>query len=172
MIGDLEDWIFTKKLSPRSFIGRIDTGLYYGGEEFTISLSTVYRHINKGIISVDFADLIHKLNCKPRKNRVVKRIPKMIKGTSIEERPDDINNRTEFGYWEGKINDMPRKVLDNYFSPNVIMWFQYNRYDDYPYFLLWSITEENIGQLRKYGKAHIVYSPTKYKWVVSDKFRQ
>lgn len=30
----------------------------------------------------------------------------------------------------------------------------------------------NVEQLRKYGKAHIVYSPTKYKWVVSDKFKQ
>jgi len=295
MIADLEDWIFTKKLSPGSFIGQLNTGLYYGGEEFPISLSTVYRYINKGIISVDFADLIHKLNRKPRKKRVVKRIPKMIKGTSIEERPDDINKRSEFGHWEGdtivckdnlqclftlvervtrfgiikkiktkspacvlkamqqikyevgdlmfgrifksitfdngvefnchkeieemgvkvyfthpyssyergsnenfngivrrflpkktnfskyseldilliqdRINDMPRKVLDNYFSPNVNMWFQYNRYDDYPYFPFWSISEENIEQLRKYGKAHIVYSPTKYKWVVSDKFK-
>lgn len=296
MIADLEDWIFTRKLSPGSFIGQLDTGLYYGGEEFPISLSTVYRYINKGIISVDFADLIHKLNRKPRKKRVVKRIPKMIKGMSIEKRPDYINDRSELGHWEGdtivckgnlqclftlvervtrfgiikkiktkspacilkaiqqikyevgdlmfnrifksitfdngvefngfkemeemgvkvffthpyssyergsnenfngivrrflpkktnfskyseldilliqdKINDMPRKVLENYFSPHITMWFKYNRYDDYTYFPFDPITKENVEQLRKYGKAHIVYSPTKYKWVVSDKFKQ
>ncbi len=73
---------------------------------------------------------------------------------------------------QDRINDMPRKVLDNYFSPNVNMWFQYNRYDDYTYFPFGAIKEENIEQLRKYGKAHIVYSPTKYNWVVSDKFKQ
>ena len=67
MIADLEDWIFTKELSPGSFIDQLDTGLYYGGEEFPISLSTVYRYINKGIINVDFNDLLHRLNCKPRR---------------------------------------------------------------------------------------------------------
>ena len=45
-------------------------------------------------------------------------------------------------------------------------------YDGYPYFPFWSIEQENVEQLSKYGKAHIVYSPTKYKWVVSDKFKQ
>ena len=74
MIADLEDWIFTRKLSPGSFIGQLDTGLYYGGEEFPISLSTVYRYINKGFISVDFNGLMHKLNRKPRRKRMVKRI--------------------------------------------------------------------------------------------------
>lgn len=67
---------------------------------------------------------------------------------------------------------MPRKVLDNYFSPSLNMWFIYNRYDDFPYFPFDPIKEENIEQLRKYGKVHIVYNPTKYKWVVSDKFKQ
>ena len=37
---------------------------------------------------------------------------------------------------------------------------------------IWPIEQEDIDRLRKYGKAHIVYSPTKYKWVVSDKFKQ
>ena len=72
---------------------------------------------------------------------------------------------------QDRINDMLRKVLDYYHSPCLNMWFKYNRYDDYAYSPFWSITEENIEQLRKYGKTHIVYSPTKYKWVVSDKFK-
>jgi hypothetical protein len=37
---------------------------------------------------------------------------------------------------------------------------------------IWPIEQEDIDRLKKYGKAHIVYSPTKYKWVVSDKFKQ
>ena len=73
---------------------------------------------------------------------------------------------------QDKINNMPRKVLENYFSPHITMWFKYNRYDDYTYFPFDPITKENVEQLRKYGKAHIIYSPTKYKWVVSDKFKQ
>jgi len=101
MLADLEDWIYQNKCSPASFIGDADTMCRYGGEPFPISLSTVYRYINKGILSVSFEDMIHKLHRKPRKKRVVQRVPKMLKGISIDKRPGWINNRSDFGHWEG-----------------------------------------------------------------------
>lgn len=73
-------------------------------------VSTLYSYIEKGVFrGITNADLWVKSRMKPRGYReVAKRAPK---GTSIDKRPEVINERREFGHWEmdcveGKKGDM------------------------------------------------------------------
>ncbi|HBJ1652550.1 MULTISPECIES: IS30 family transposase [Clostridium] len=63
-----------------------------------ICTKTLYNYIDLGLLAVINADLPMKLrrNTKPAK---VKKHKKKL-GKSIAERPNDINNREEFGHWE------------------------------------------------------------------------
>lgn len=65
----------------------------------SLSVSTVYSYISKGLLNIKNHNLPEKLNRKkktrPRKTKEHKR----ILGTSIDKRPD-ISARKEFGHWE------------------------------------------------------------------------
>lgn len=63
-----------------------------------VCTKTLYNYIDLGLLSVINADLPMKLrrNTKPAK---VKKHKKKL-GTSISERPSNIDNREEFGHWE------------------------------------------------------------------------
>lgn len=75
--------------SPEQIVGRHLSG--------QISVKTVYLWIYKGILGVDLEVLRHKgKSRKPAENR-----GKFITGKSIHERSEKINNREEFGHWEG-----------------------------------------------------------------------
>lgn len=60
-----------------------------------ISKTTLYNYIELGIIQNKVVGTRKKKNKK--KTRFIKRISK---GTSIEQRPEEINNRNIFGHWE------------------------------------------------------------------------
>lgn len=64
----------------------------------TVCTKTLYNYVDMGLLNIKNIDLPDKLrrNTKPRKVRENKR----ILGTSIEERPENIKNRLEFGHWE------------------------------------------------------------------------
>ena len=66
---------------------------------WTVSTSTLYRYIDKGYIpGVTNKNLREKSKRKRSYNKVkAKRPPK---GTSIERRPQEINDRSTFGHWE------------------------------------------------------------------------
>ncbi|OQC69825.1 MAG: Integrase core domain protein [Candidatus Cloacimonetes bacterium ADurb.Bin003] len=64
----------------------------------TVSVKTIYNYINRGLLPIKLIDLPIAVK---RKKRTEKVEFKKTKGTSIELRPDFINNRTEFGHWEG-----------------------------------------------------------------------
>lgn len=86
------------KYSPQSILFEIKNG----GYDFDIQISsvnTIYSAIDKGYIEgVERTELSYKIKQKGRRKvRVQKRISK---GTSIEKRPDKINNKEEFGHWE------------------------------------------------------------------------
>ena len=64
----------------------------------TVSVKTIYNYINDNKLEIKRMDLPIAVK---RKKRVEKKEYLKTKGTSIDERPVHINERLEFGHWEG-----------------------------------------------------------------------
>jgi len=93
--------IIHKRYSPDVIIGMIRRkGLVF---ESMICVKTLYSYIDRGIFyGVSNKDLWYKAKRKKKAHRPIQRIcarNKMSK--SIEERPAIINDRLEYGHWEG-----------------------------------------------------------------------
>lgn len=72
----------------------------------TICTSTMYNYVKTGKIDLKPIDLPRMLR---RKTKTYKRyIIKRQRGTSIDERPENISDRSEFGHWEGDLVTGPR----------------------------------------------------------------
>ena len=102
---DLEDHIRNKilkdRFSPDAIIGEIKLkGLVFKG---IICTKTVYNYIDAGHFSgISNKDLWQKRDKKKRKYKTVSRVnTKNRDCRSIEDRPEKINNRLEYGHWEG-----------------------------------------------------------------------
>lgn len=101
---DLEAYIrvrLIKRFSPDAIIGRIKTeGLVFEG---IITTKTLYNYIDAGFFAgISNKNLWQKRNKKKRGYRSVSRVStKNRQCRSIEERPKKINNRVEYGHWEG-----------------------------------------------------------------------
>ena len=63
-----------------------------------VCTKTLYNYIDLGLLSIKNVDLPMKLRRNTKPTRIKEHKKKL--GTSITERPNDINNRTEFGHWE------------------------------------------------------------------------
>lgn len=84
--------------SPDAVVGYVRANALFSKEEHLCTRS-LYRYIDEGlVIDVSNMDLLLKLRRNTRKQRT--RANKRILGKSIEERPDDVNQRVEFGHWE------------------------------------------------------------------------
>ncbi len=72
----------------------------------TICTSTMYKYVKRGYLSLKPIDLprILRRHQKSYKTYIAKR----QRGTSIEKRPEHINDRSEFGHWEGDLVTGPR----------------------------------------------------------------
>lgn len=93
----IETAILKGKLSPDAALGRsLATGLFT--KEETVSINTLYKYIGEGKLKVKNMDLKEKVSRKKRKAKPKEN--KKCLGISIEERPDYINNREEFGHFE------------------------------------------------------------------------
>lgn len=66
------------------------------------SISTVYNFINAGLLAIKRIDLPRAVRFKRRSKRYAIQNAKHLKEQkrSIEQRPDEINKRTEQGHWE------------------------------------------------------------------------
>lgn len=73
----------------------------------TISTKTFYNYIHEEKVTIKPIDLPRMTRRKTKKNWKTY-IPKRQKGTSIEDRPEYINTREEFGHWEGDLVTGPR----------------------------------------------------------------
>jgi len=99
---DLADHIREKihkhKYSPDAVIGELNRT----GQGF-ICTKTLYNYIDRGVFEgVTNYTLWEKRKRHKHKYRQVSRISLKNKGSrSIEERPERINNRLEYGHWEG-----------------------------------------------------------------------
>ena len=96
----IEDKIINEDYSPDAIIGELTAEGRWGEFQTRICTTTVYSYIDKGIfLKVTNKDLPVKKN-KKRKYNKVKKQKRVEAGESIENRPEAINNREEFGHWE------------------------------------------------------------------------
>ncbi|WP_369676500.1 IS30 family transposase, partial [Enterococcus faecium] len=68
-------------------------------EEVVPSTKTIYRYIKEGLLVIKPIDLPKMVSIRKRSKQVIKTNKKTL-GQSIEERPECINDRSEFGHWE------------------------------------------------------------------------
>jgi len=94
-------WLVEKKFSPDAVIGQIKTdGLKFEG---MICTKTLYNYIDAEIFAgISNKDLWQKRNKPSRKYRPVGRISRTNRlCRSIEKRPKAVEERLEYGHWEG-----------------------------------------------------------------------
>lgn len=96
LINEIEQLILAKKWSPDAAVGRLKS--LGKMDEHSISTKTIYNYIHIGLSKVKPIDL----HLKVRRKRPHK--PPMIREdtreNSIDNRPEEVNNRSEFGHWE------------------------------------------------------------------------
>ena len=90
-----EKQILENKMSPDAICGEAKMS---GRFKELICTKTLYNYIDKRLLKVRNIDLLLKV--KRKVNKTQSKQNNRIFGTSIEERPDEINNRTSFGHWE------------------------------------------------------------------------
>jgi IS30 family transposase len=100
LVKHIENKVIKEKYSPDAVIGEIrEKGLEF---KTTICTKTLYNYIDRGDVFLNLTnrDLPVKKEGKKRDYKKVKIAHKNLKGTSIEERPPEVNNREEYGHWE------------------------------------------------------------------------
>lgn len=97
LVRYIENCILNNKWAPASILG----GLIKGGHSFKtiVCFKTVYNYIDRGQLAVKNIDLLLKPRLKVKKQRI--REHKRILGNSIDLRPQYIDDRSEFGHFEG-----------------------------------------------------------------------
>jgi IS30 family transposase len=99
LVEYIERKIIDEKYSPDAVIGRIK--LEENEFKTTICTKTLYNYIDAGLfLYLTNKDLPVKKDRKKRAYRNTRVALKNLKGTSIEERPKEIENRDEYGHWE------------------------------------------------------------------------
>jgi IS30 family transposase len=105
-------WLFFsmlhKALQQRPRVDSIDSFVHrfmrQHPEKRCPSTPTVYRYVDLGLLPIRNVDLPMKLRRREKsKRKHHDRMNKKILGTSIDERPDVINNRSRVGDWEGDL---------------------------------------------------------------------
>lgn len=96
----IEQKILHEKYSPAAILGEMEaTGVSFGTK---ICVRTLYNYIDKGIfLNVTNRDLpMHGQRHSKRRYRKVRKAARPPAGESIENRPQEINERNTFGHWE------------------------------------------------------------------------
>lgn len=100
LVKHIEDKIIKEKYSPDAVVGEIREKNLEFSEN--ISTKTIYNYIDRGDVFLKLTnkDLPIKKDGKKRDYKTIKINHKNLKGTSIEERPKDVENRDTYGHWE------------------------------------------------------------------------
>ena len=94
----IEDLILREKLSPASALAEIERRQI--PVKTKMCVNTLYHYIDKGLFQrLTNKNLVHK-GTRKRKYRKVEKAKTPPRGTSIDIRPEQIEDRTEFGHWE------------------------------------------------------------------------
>ena len=97
----LEKMILENDYSPAAVLGYIKTHDMENDFSVSICVTTFYSYIDKGVfLNLSNKDLPVKCNKKRRYKRVKKNRARAASGRSIEQRPEIVDNREEFGHWE------------------------------------------------------------------------
>jgi len=94
-IAYVEDGILNQHRSPDALCGAAKR---YRSFPCILSTKTIYNYIDAGLLRVKNIDLLLKVKRKTRSSYTHKH--KRLYGQSIEQRPDEINDRSVFGHWE------------------------------------------------------------------------
>ena len=97
----IENKIVVERWSPDAVIGHIVEKKI--GFKTSICTKTLYNYIDSGEVFLELTNKhlpVKKDGIKRPYNKVGKIALNNIKGTSIEERPPDIEDREEYGHWE------------------------------------------------------------------------
>lgn len=90
-LQQVKNLIVTEKYSPEAVCYRVKT--------HPVCVKTIYNYIHAGYIPQVTTNLLpYAKNKKKKKNKVVKR--EFKRGVSIEQRPEYVNKRQEYGHWE------------------------------------------------------------------------
>lgn len=85
-----------RKWSLDACAGHAKANNIYPG--YLVCTKTLYNSIHKGLLGLSLFDIPEALS--RRKSRKAKKIRRKLLGRSIDDRPDIVDNRTEFGHWE------------------------------------------------------------------------
>lgn len=91
----LEKEVLQNKFSPDSICGRAKLQNMF---PVILCTKTIYNYIDLGLISIKNIDLPLRIRRRPKKHHCRKN--QRILGDSIEQRPQVVNDRQEFGHWE------------------------------------------------------------------------
>jgi transposase, IS30 family len=99
-ISFVEKKFFEEGWSLDSCVGRaLKEGLFTRDQ--IVCTKTLYGYTDLGLLGIKNYNLPEKLRRKPKTKRI--RENKRVLGRSIEERPEDVNDRSEFGHWEADL---------------------------------------------------------------------
>lgn len=88
-------------LSPAAVLGELKAKGEEGRFKTSICVATFYSYIDKGVfLYLSNKDLPEKSKKKGTPKKKVRRQKRASVGTSIEQRPEEIESREEFGHWE------------------------------------------------------------------------
>ena len=97
----IEDKIVNEDYSPAAVLGELKAKGKEGEFKTTVCVTTLYSYIDKGIfLKLTNKDLSVKRNKKRKYKKVRRKQARASAGDSIEKRPEEINERKEFGHWE------------------------------------------------------------------------
>lgn len=94
-----DDMMLNHGWAPDNVVGRASKNKLFP-DDVIPSTSTLYHWINRGIMNTKNIDLLEKVSRKPRDTSRAKRESRRVLGPSIEERPESVESREDFGHWE------------------------------------------------------------------------
>lgn len=94
-----DDKMLHKGWSPDVVIGRAKKKELFSSDLIPCT-STPYHWINYGVMKTKNIDLLEKVSRKPRNDSPVHRENRRVLGPSIEDRPEEIETREQFGHSE------------------------------------------------------------------------
>ena len=97
--SEIKEYVIEKlsiQWSPEQISGRAKVE----NKSFSISYNTIYRAIEKGILPKSLRNNLRIKHIKNRKTKKNDKRGKIADRVMISERPECINNRSEFGHWE------------------------------------------------------------------------